>query len=302
VDFVKALKYPYLNPITCLVVPGLVVYVDIILIFTLVFVVAFILFMMIPGLADQVSFQKIADIPGGLLRWIASDDDFSARDFADLSSGGGRWNGPLYLIFWMGFEWRLFAHFQQQGLDAPAPGPEIAGYFKDGLKGSLLYIPLSLLMLGLFLPLAAYLYSLWVQYPDLKAVPDSAWMVFAAIFFLSVLFFFLGSFFLGPFFIAPMVHSAQNRTVAGLYDFSRAFHLAATRYGKVLIAFLLIAVAWFIYLAGSIALFIGTCCLGGLLFPFIWEGAFRVTATHLLAQAYDYKEEEFIAKFGRRKN
>jgi hypothetical protein len=99
-----------------------------------------------------------------------------------------------------------------------------------------------------------------------------------------ILFCVLSGFFLAPFWIAPMMVSCEEQTVASLYDFPKAIQITVEHYPRVLLSFLLIGVLGLLY--GVVSLALCCTCVGLLLFPFIWSGAFRVSAALLLADAF----------------
>jgi hypothetical protein len=354
-NFEKALRYPLENWIQCILLPGVVVYIDIVLTFILVMALILVIVLvastvfhtswvdwarpvvaLLPSFTDTVATHtglhgsaptvnswlsnlQHAPLFESLSQWLQplaeSDlgeaishvkDDGSSEDMSsalkEMARGGNvngglgnRWGGILYSLFWLGFEWRLFAKWQKEGFDASAPEFEqdILGYFKDGLKGALFYIPLNialsfLVLLPIALVVLANLNKPASYWQGLLNDPSEILPLVAAIigFFLLLG---LLLFFLSPFFIAPMVHSAQNRSVKELYDLPRAIEITLPRYPQILLAFLLILCTWLLYVAISIPLFCS--CVGVFLFPFVWEGGFRVTAAHLLAQAFDYHPE-----------
>lgn len=308
----EALLYPFRHWIPCILVPGLVVYADIILVLLLAIVVALLLILSFPALGSRLSEvvstagphwafwpQMPHDFWHDLMHRVSDNDELSTRDALDTLRGvGNRWSGPLYLIFWMGFEWQLFARWQKQGFDAPPPAFEssIWSCFKDGLKGAAFYIPLNI---AISIPIIAgvvLILATTIGFPLEAAKPSAESALFMGVLVVGfVVIMLLLTFFISPFLIAPMIHSAQNRSIRELYNIRKAIEITLPRYSQILVSFLLIFALWWVYFMGSIVLLLVTCCFGMLLFPFIWEGAFRVSAAHLLAQAFDYQPPNVLS-------
>lgn len=235
----------------------------------------------------------------------------------DYSSGGGSpsgsgnfssSNGPLYAAYWFGLEWALYKRWKTQGVNAPPPSPFKGHYFLNGLKGFLFYGPVNLLIvffhLLMILCLLMLLFSSlaipfsFAAFPDLFGELESRMalgsMAGLGLFFIVlsvyVILSLVGSFFLSPFLIAPMMISCEERTVKSLYDFPKAIQITIEHYPRVLLSFLMIGVMSLLYFTVSIAL---CCtCVGLLLFPFIWNGAFRVSAALLLAEGFGLLDEK----------
>ncbi len=308
----EALLYPFRNWIACMLIPGVVVYVDIILVLGLVILLvllaAFLAFGlggassvtdMLPSLQElsprrviEHTAQSLGQLNLGELLQTDSDEGYRPRGGGGGSGGlGQQWNGPLYLIFWMGFQWQLFAQWQKHGYSASPPDFEthFLGWLKDGLKGGLFYIPLNII---LFLPLVILMVVLFAStfgFPPEGRPSDAALLGFMLWGGGAVILYGLIGFFISPFLIAPMIHSAGNRSLRELCNIGKAIEITRPCYWNVIVSFLLILALWFVYFIGSFILLLVTCCIGVFLFPFIWEGAFRTSAAHLIAQAFDYQ-------------
>jgi hypothetical protein len=271
---------------------------------------------------DGFGSHSVGDDWGGLFSVEADpsgDTGFGDSGSAhhDYSSGGGSpsgsgnfhaSNGPLYAAYWFGLEWALYKRWKTQGVDAPPPSPIKGRYFLNGLKGFLFYGPVNLLIvcfhLLMILCLLMLLFSSlaipfsFAAFPDLFGALESRMAIgsmaglglFFIVLSVYVILSVFGSFFLSPFLIAPMMISCEERTVKSMYDFPKAIQITVEHYPRVLLSFLMIGVMSILYLMASFAL---CCtCVGLLLFPFIWNGAYRVSAALLLAEGFGLLDEK----------
>ena len=318
--FVEALHYPYKHYVPAIIMPGAIVYAEtalwiglILLAIVMVFAVAASMGLdlsMLPGasqataLLAQLPFVSGtgADEPIAMLAANAAESS-DTSSWSDLSSANSNFNfggaGPFYYLLWCGYEWRLYGHWQKHGLNAAPPvwHEGFMGIVGDGLKGAAFYGVLRVLILSIvLLPVVAFVIGNWEtvltafhelsEAMDESAPPDWFIQVFLGVIGFFILFSVV-DFFLAPFFIAPLMHSAQNRTLGALFNWDKTMAIGARHYTDVIVSFFLIGVTLVMYVVGGIIVGFATCCIGFLLFPFLFNGAFRTTAAHLLAQAYE---------------
>lgn len=225
-----------------------------------------------PGISMFI-FMIICGVLMGILYVIAIAAGGLTHSSSDLSAGMGVAMIPFVLLTiviiclqmllttaFLGYNWNLVSLWLEQGMEATAPlwKGNIKRYFVDGLKLFIFY-----LVFGLLYAIPCLLIA-----PIIFLLRESDFLILIMLFFYVV--FFIFHVLISPFMMAFPFIAAQDRSLGSLFNVQAAFQLGAAKYGRALLAMLIMMGLMIVLMIPIIIIHFVTCGAGSsLIQPFL---------------------------------
>ncbi len=259
IDIITALKWPYQkeNWKSAILFPGAVCVVLFIVFFTLYF-------LCIAGMMGAAALSSASEGAGVVAMALVFLAYMGAMILLMLFSL------PIY-----GYFWEVVHVLRTQGYDADSPtwSGRFKEYSMNGLKIACFYIALNLISFPISLTISLVSLPFGEMGEILSAVLS---LILTGC-----------SFLIMPYIYGAFIHTAESKSLKGLFNIKKAYEVGSQCYLNVMLMFLVVMVMGFCYM---IVLLISCCTLIGP--PFI-SAAWWATIVHLFVQAFDnYKDEE----------